>query len=339
MIAKVGESFAILSVGMMSPEGGANVLQEYLERKPASAGITGTNSTGSASSDGTTNDQNPANQQPVTPEISTTPPKRSPKGGTVIEEIIGYKDYVAGKIALTNLTGVKFDIAGELKNSPNFTLKKDNTPQVLIMHTHTTESYMSYYAGYYNDSDAERTLDERKNVVAVGERIAAQLENAGIGVLHDKTVHDNPEYTGAYTRSLKTVQAIMKKNPSIKVVLDVHRDSINRTDTTRVKPTVMVNGKKAAQVMLVSCVSDSKTTPHPNWKQNFRTALQVQNQIASDYEGLARPLRLVGLRYNQHVAPGSFLIEMGSDANTLEEALYSGELVGKSLAKVLNTLK
>ena len=108
---------------------------------------------------------------------------------------------------------------------------------------------MSYYAGYYNEGDGGRSKDESKNVCAVGEAIAAELRAAGIGVIHDTTIHDNPKYTGAYTRSEETVKKNLKQYPSIQVVLDVHRDGIMIDNTTKAKPTVTINGKKAAQTM------------------------------------------------------------------------------------------
>jgi stage II sporulation protein P len=131
------------------------------------------------------------------------------------------------------------------------------------------------------------------------------------------------------------VKRYLKQYPSIQVVLDVHRDAIVPNDTTRVKPTATVNGKKAAQMMLIAGVSSTKNIPHPNWQENFHFALQLQTSITAKYPDLMRPLYLVGSRYNQHLAPGYLLVEIGSDMNTVEEAVYSGELLGKVVAEVL----
>jgi len=172
----------------------------------------------------------------------------------------------------------------------------------------------------------------------VGDKIAEQLETAGIGVVHDKTVHDYPAYDGSYDRSLATMQKNLKQYPSIKVTLDIHRDAMHRDDGTMLKTTAVVGGKKAAQVMILSGCDDDGTLGFPNWEYNLRLALRIQNQLAKDAPGLARPLDFCARRYNENVTKGSLLIEIGTDANTLDEAKYSGTLVGQSLAKVLQGL-
>ena len=216
--------------------------------------------------------------------------------------------------------------------SPDFDVELGGDPLVLIMHTHTTESYEPYERDYYDESFSSRTTDLDKSVVAVGERIAAELRAAGIGVIHDDTVHDYPRYTGAYDRSAVTVAEYLRDYPSIKIVIDVHRDAIEE-DGVRYAPAVDVNGRSAAQVMIIcGC------TNVPQYRYNLRVAARLQSQMESDCPGLTRPILFDERNYNQEMTHGSFLIEMGSNANSLDEALYSGELVGKSLARVIKTL-
>ena len=213
--------------------------------------------------------------------------------------------------------------------SPDFSAEPSGEPLVLIMHTHTTESYEPEAREYYDASFSSRTTDLEKSVVAVGEKIAKELETAGIGVLHDETVHDYPRYTGAYDRSAVTVAEYLQDYPSIKIVIDVHRDAIEE-DGVRYAPVVEINGKEAAQVMIIcGC------TNVPQYRYNLRIAARLQSQMESDFPGLTRPILFDERNYNQEMTHGSFLIEMGSSANSLDEALYSGELVGKSLAEVL----
>lgn len=269
----------------------------------------------------------------------TTAPPRSDKGGTVTEEQLSSGKYLVEKVAVKNSAQKDIDIQKQFAALPNITVRDDDTPQVLILHTHTTECYLGYDAGYYNADDPTRTRDESKNMIAVGEAIAQQLRTAGIGVIHDTTEHDYPQYNGAYSRSLATATRIIKQNPNIVAVLDIHRDSIMRSETEKVKPTVMINGKKAAQLMILSSVSNTAAVPHPKWQENLRFALQLQNRLNTQYEGLMRPLNLVGARYNQHLAPASMLVEVGSDVNTLEEAVYAGELFGEQFAELLISLK
>ena len=240
------------------------------------------------------------------------------------------------KIYMNNKSGAAVDIESELYAKLGFEVEKGTEPQILIYHTHTTESYLLEDKSVYTEEDNTRTTDNTKNVVAVGEKIAEQLRNAGYSVLHDETLHDYPGYSGSYNRSLDTVKKILEDNPSIKIAIDVHRDAILSGDD-KIAPTVKVNGKEAAQVMLVMGSETGSIKGHPDWRQNLRLALKLQYVFESTYPGFARALSLKTAKYNQHLTTGSILIEMGSDANTLEQALYSGELVGKSLVTLLNS--
>ena len=207
-------------------------------------------------------------------------------------------------------------------------------PQVLIYHTHTTESYEPYARDFYDNTFSSKTTEMDKNVVSVGDRICQQLDEAGITYVHDTLVHDHPDYNGAYDSSRKTVKEILKKYPSIKVCLDIHRDGIQRADGTRIAPVTEINGKQAAQIMIISGCDDG-TMGMPNCLENFIFASKLQSQIESDYKTLTRPVLFDYRHYNQDLTTGSLLIEMGSHGNSIEQAQYSGELVGKSLVKLL----
>lgn len=214
-------------------------------------------------------------------------------------------------------------------------IKKNAGYQVLIVHTHTTEGYADSDKDWYSKSTNPRTTDKSESVVAVADEIEKQLNAVGIKTLHVTTYHDYPEYTGAYNRARETIKSYLKKYPSIEMVIDVHRDSMTQDDGTKLKPTATINGKKAAQVMIISgCDNDGKLN-FSGWRDNLIIATQLQKQMADDYEGLARPLYFAPFRYNMDLTPNSLLIEFGTDVNTLEEAKYSGKLVGKSLVKVL----
>lgn len=243
-----------------------------------------------------------------------------------------------GYIRNTTTTLTRSQVQSEVGKLPDIQITDTDQPQVLIIHTHATESYEPYDVGYADRDYSARSTDNEQNVVAVGAQIARQLEAAGIGVIHDTTQHDNPSYNGSYDRSLETVESYLEQYPTIQVVLDIHRDAIERDGGVRVKPTVKIDGKKAAQVMIcVGCGSDSAQVPE--YRQNLRFGAMLQNQLQTDYPGLARPLYLCNRNYNLHLTKGSLLIEMGGHANTLEEALYSGEMVGKAVARVLEKLK
>ncbi len=231
-------------------------------------------------------------------------------------------------------------ISQYLAQKPDFALNLKSAPQVLILHTHTTESYAAADQSWYDPAVEARNPDRSRTVVRVGDEITKYLEQSGIGVLHDTAYHDYPEYEGAYDRELATIQSDLKKYPSIRVVLDVHRDSIQYSDGTRVKPTVTVDGKKAAQLMIEAPCDEPGLSPSvPDWEQNYRFGLRIQQQLVKDWPGLARPLDLRNRRYNMHMTHGSLLVEFGTDVNTLEEAVYAGELFGRSLAKTLLSLQ
>ncbi len=221
----------------------------------------------------------------------------------------------------------------ECTMSPAFKISVNDKPQVLIMHTHTTESYEPYVRTSFDPTFNYRTTDNEKNVVAVGNVIAEKLEEVGIGVIHSDAVHDYPSYNGAYERSAETVKAILEEYPSIKVVLDIHRDAIG-TESSITQPIVEINGKEAAQVMIISGCDDG-TMDMPNYMFNFRFACRLQEQMESMYPGLTRPILFDYRRYNQNLTTGSLLIEVGSHGSTLDQALYAGALFGDALAQVL----
>ncbi len=216
------------------------------------------------------------------------------------------------------------DIAAELEKQPDVSLKRDGSVEILLYHTHTTEAFQG----------ETRTQDNSRNVVAVGEKVAAELEAAGFGVVHDTTCHDYPSYNGSYDRSGETIQRNLEKYPGIQVAIDIHRDALGTSDA-RTKPTVMVNGRKAAQIMIVSGCDDDGTIGFPDWEYNLRLAVRCQQAVSDLYPSLARPLSFCPKKYNEHMTHGSILVEFGTDASTLDEVLYSGELFGKALVQTL----
>ncbi|MEE1280147.1 MAG: stage II sporulation protein P [Oscillospiraceae bacterium] len=255
-------------------------------------------------------------------EYAITPSKTSSK-------IIWYED-----AAFSNTS--KFsnnEILKVLKQNPTIKLK-EGKPQVLIYHTHSTESYEMQDLGYYEKGSSARTTDERYNMIRVGDEIAAQLEKAGIEVIHIRELYDYPSYNGAYNRSAETVKKYLEKYPSITVTLDIHRDAIEQADGTRVKPTATVNGKKAAQVMIIAGVDDG-TMDFPKWRENMKFASALQRQMEQSFSGLTRAAMVCHRRYNMYLTTNSLLIEVGGHANTLDEAIFSGEMIGKSLVDVL----
>ncbi|GMB10291.1 MAG: stage II sporulation protein P [Candidatus Improbicoccus devescovinae] len=228
-----------------------------------------------------------------------------------------------------NATNSGIDVGYYFKNKVNLKPKNAKTPSVLIFHTHTSESYINEDLKFFNDSFSSRSQDCRYTVVAVGEEIVNALQESGIKAIHDKTVHDYPGFSGSYSRSAATVKNNIKKFPSIKLVIDIHRDSIGDKETGKIKPIFMNNNQKSSQIMIVSGHG------FPNWEKNFSIAVKLQHKCETMFPGFTRPLIIRDAKYNQNLTPGSLLIEIGSDVNTIEEAKRSGKMLGSSIAEVI----
>lgn len=239
-----------------------------------------------------------------------------------------------GKVAVQNQTGQAMDIKTVLSEPVDLKIQDKSKPTILIYHTHTTESYQMLDNGWFTNSYQTRSNLEARNMVRVGDEIVTQLEAAGFAVIHDKKIYD-ATYNGAYDRSEAAIEAYQKKYPELQVLLDIHRDAIQTNDTTRIKPTATINGKKAAQIMIISGCERGNVTDFPDWEYNLRFATQLQKICEESYPGLMRPLFFCNRKYNMHKSHCSLLLEMGSDSNTLDEAAYSGRLLGKALAQLL----
>ena len=208
-------------------------------------------------------------------------------------------------------------------------------PQVLILHTHATETYQTWPDLIYNPDFTARTQNTALNMCAVGEKMTQVLNEAGINTLHDTTLHDSPSYTESYDRSYATTQAYLEKYPSIKVVLDVHRDAIEDSDGTRVKPLCTINGEDTAQVMIIAGCDNGSSIRLPNWRLNLRFAAAWEEAMESRTPGLTRPVMCAYRYYNQDLTTGSLLIEIGGHANTVTEAIRAGQYAAEALAVLL----
>ena len=238
-------------------------------------------------------------------------------------------------VRMKNMNKTQVSIKEILSQKIDLSVDKDK-PSVLIFHTHTTETYQILDRDFYPEGFKTRTNDKGKNMVRVGEAIVKEIEKAGFKVIHDKEIHD-AKYTGAYGKSRESIEAILKKHPSIQVVLDIHRDAIQDSNGTKVKPVAAVKGKKAAQIMIISgCQEEGNPiTNLPDWRYNLTFAVHLQEKLEELFEGITRPLYFCPRSYNMNVTHCSLLIEVGSDSNTLEEAVYTGKCIGAALTEIL----
>lgn len=225
------------------------------------------------------------------------------------------------------------DIKSFLQKKVSANINKDE-PSVLIYHTHACETYELLDRGFYTNSRSTRSENPQENMIRIGEEICKTLTENGYNVIHDKTVYDT-QYNGAYERSRENVSKILKENPSIQIVLDIHRDSIYQKDGTRIKPVCVINGEKTAQIKVISGCEDGNVTDFPNWEKNLAFALALQQKLVEQNPGLMQPLLFCGRKYNMDLTTCALQIEIGSDANTLTESVYAARLFAMSLSDMM----
>lgn len=239
---------------------------------------------------------------------------------------------IQGGMSIKNETGYFVDAAELLKEGAGLSLPAGQ-PQILIIHTHSSEAYTQAGLDRYVPSDTNRTEDTQFNIVRIGDELTQILSEAGLNVIHDRGIYDYPSYTGSYSRSGEAVQQYLESYPSIAVVLDVHRDALG-SDSVVYKTMAEEEGVCASQVMLL-VGSDDSGLEHPGWRQNLALAIALQNAAVSSKPTLMRPISLVRERYNQHLSPGALILEVGSAGNTLQEALAGVRLFGRAIAPAL----
>lgn len=199
-------------------------------------------------------------------------------------------------------------------------------PVILIYHTHSQEGYA--------DSDGTEAM----TVVGLGDYLATLLQEIyGIPVLHDRGQYDLPSRDSAYSKAEPAITQILKDNPSIQVVIDLHRDGV--AEGTRLVS--QVNGKDTAKIMFFNGLSrttangDISYLPNPYIQDNLAFSLQMQLAAAELYPDFTRPIYLKGYRYNMHLCPKSLLVEVGAQTNTFAEAKNAMEPLAHLLAQVL----
>lgn len=206
-------------------------------------------------------------------------------------------------------------------------------PKVLILHTHGTETY-TQNTDMYPESEETRSTDIQKNIVRAGEEIARTLSEFGVEAIHCSTMHDESSFINAYSYSSKTVKKYLEEYPSVRFVIDVHRDAIIKDDGESVKAVTNIAGEDYAQIMFVVGTNELGHG-HPEWQDNLSLAVRLQKEIGESYPNLCRSINLRNVPFNQQLSKGYLLLEIGTCANTLEEALRSARAFGENLARVI----
>ena len=204
----------------------------------------------------------------------------------------------------------------------------DGKPAVLILHTHTTESYTQLHENYVETSDY-RTLDEGYNMLSIGQRVQEILEENGIVVIQDRQLHDYPSYNGSYTDARKSIRQFLAENPTIRLVLDLHRDASGDPDN-QLRTLAEVEGQTSAQLMLVIGTNSSGLS-HPDWEENMALGVKLHAQLERLAPGITRPIVLRSQRFNQDLSPGALLIEVGAAGNSHQEAITAARVLAQAI--------
>lgn len=265
--------------------------------------------------------------EPVQPtEEETQAPETQPAEAPGIF----FSEADAELVPLSNFARYTVDIPALLLTELNWDLTQAQ-PQVLILHSHATESYTRTTQSFYEPSGAYRTLDTGYNMIRVGDALKNALEKKGISVIHDTTLHDHPNYSDAYIRSRETVKDWLEKYPSISLVIDLHRDAAGDTEAGQLCTAAEINGEASSQLMLV-VGSDAGGRLHPDWQQNMALAAKLHAQLEKRFPGICRPISFRTERFNQDLSAGALLIEVGAAGDTLEQALVAAEALAVGIS-------
>jgi stage II sporulation protein P len=246
-------------------------------------------------------------------------------------------------ISTNNKTDTFTDVYNsvKIKNESQYSLTEDmvipnvdfsNKKDIIIYHTHTCESYTPTEENNYEASGNFRTTDLNYSVARVGTELTNNLQGYGFNVNHNTTYHDYPAYTGSYTRALSTIKSLLNTNPNTELVIDLHRDAIGSSSTYA--PCVQIGDEVVAQIMFV-IGTDGGGLEHKDWLNNFKLAIKIQEKANEMYPGLFKPIILRDSRYNQHVAKGACIIEVGATGNTLEQCNGSMKYLANVISEVM----
>ncbi len=282
--------------------------------------------------------QSPTDQtEPPTISNPTEPPKIEqapiPAGATPI--ILQDLSYVERGIDyLNNETFYHPDVTALLQKDVSTVCGKE--PVVLILHTHTSEGYLQSDASYLEGDlgKATYTKDSERSVVAVGRAFAEALGKKGITAIHCTVMHDESGLSGSYARAAESIQFYLQQYPSIRYVVDIHRDAVLTAEGEYVKAATEVDGKRVAQILPV-VGSDGGGEANKAWQSNLAFALQLRQMLNANERALCRPVMLRNATYNQEMAPAALLLEIGTGANSIEEAIAAATLAGEAMAQLI----
>ena len=270
----------------------------------------------------------------ISQSADAMPPTEEPAPSTLpsatlsakpVQSPVSFSPEDAYTVTVGNVSGYSVDIDALLQQPLSWDLKTGE-PTVLILHSHGSECYTEPVLATEN----YRTEDPRYNVVSVGAELKGLLEAKGIGVIHDTTLHDQPSYNSAYGNAREATETALARYPSIRLILDIHRDAAENSAGQQVKKIVTVGGEDVAQLMLV-VGTDAGGLAHPNWEENMALAVKLHAQLEKTVPGICRPISFRTQRFNQDLSPGALIVEVGAAGNTRQEALRAIEYLAQAV--------
>lgn len=261
----------------------------------------------------------PATQVPTPAPTQPTPPQ--PSGLRLTAED-------AAAVELNDLVDYYPDVEQLLLSPLDWNLTGAE-PKVLILHTHATESYTKQPGEIYEEDSDYRTLNASYNMLSIGEELTRVLTAGGISVLHDRTLHDYPSYSGSYDHARETIWAYLEAFPSITMVIDLHRDALNFEQDPQLTTLASVGGNRSAQLMLVA--GTDHNVPYSGWQENLAMGVKLTAVLEKMYPGITRPIQLRPQRFNLDMTPGSLLVEVGANGNTHAEAITAVRALGAAI--------
>ena len=316
----------------------SNYLEEFLKTEISSIkGIEEVEKNNSKETNISTSDENTDNSNNNT-ENDSNENNQNESGQLVLASDNKEKTEIVTPNPITESYNVKYGNV-KIKNQTTYNLTEDilkpdikiDNKNIVIFHTHSCESYTSSEKYPYTQTGNFRTTDLKYTVTQVGSELENYLKKYNLNVVHDTSYHDYPSYTGSYTRSLKTVENILQTTQS-DIIIDLHRDAIgSRADYA---PTVKIGDDYAAQIMFVIGTNEGGLY-HPNWNQNLKFAVKVQQKAEEMYPGLFKPMMVTKSRYNQHTGKYANIMEVGATGNTLEQCLTSMKYLSAVLNEVM----
>ena len=260
----------------------------------------------------------PEAPQPTSPAPTQPAPQRP--SGLILTD--------AGAVRLSDLVDYQPDIESLLLSPLDWDLTGEE-PTVLILHTHATESYTKQPGQIYDEDSSYRTFKASYNMLSIGEELKRVLTAGGISVLHDRTLHDYPSFNGSYDHARQTIRAYLQAYPSIKMVIDLHRDALDFEQDPQLTTLATVGGQKSAQLMLVAGTDHNVSYSH--WEENLALGVKLTAVLEKMYPGITRPIQLRPQRFNLDMSPGSILVEVGANGDTHEEALIATRALGAAI--------